>query len=200
MHDARPLPWHESWPLKGRSMFRRGHESRGGHEMTSRFSKTMIVLTTPLLIATLGGCVWRTKEIKEVDRDKGSTVVTAPPSGPVVMSQGATPTAAPPPTVIGPDRSRHVPGRTLAALWRRSCRAVLLGLDSEQPDAAESACSAFGRLASHSLRRRGRRASPPTPRPAGPSPATGCGANIHCLAAPRPAGPQPRDGLRRAHP
>jgi len=80
--------------------------------MTSRFSKTMIVLTTPRLIATLGGCVWRTKEIKEVDRGKGSTVVTAPPSGPVVMSQGATPTAAPPPTVSGQtDRVMYQEGR-----------------------------------------------------------------------------------------
>ena len=85
---------------------------KGGHEMRSRFSKTMLVLTTPLLIAALGGCVWRTKEVREVDRDKGSTVVTAPPSGPVVMSQGATPTAPPPPTVSGQtDRVMYQEGR-----------------------------------------------------------------------------------------
>src|SRR4029453_9689878 len=47
---------------------------------------------------------------------------------------------------IGPDRSRRVPGGTLAALRRRQGHAVLLGLDSERPDAAESASSASGRL------------------------------------------------------
>jgi hypothetical protein len=58
--------------------------------MISRLTKTVtiVAVTTPLLMATLSGCVWRSKET--VERETGAPVVMAPPpaSGPVVMSPG----------------------------------------------------------------------------------------------------------------
>ena len=82
--------------------------------MRRSFSTTMTVMMTPLLIATLGGCAFSSKETKEVEREKGAPVVMAPASGPVVM----TPSPAPAAPAAGPDacRSGHVSGRTLAAL------------------------------------------------------------------------------------
>jgi len=50
--------------------------------MTSGFSKKMIVVMTPLLIATLGGCV--------SEREKGAPVVMAPASGPVCVPRQVT--------------------------------------------------------------------------------------------------------------
>src|SRR5262249_3456309 len=93
---------------------------------------------------------------------------------------------------IGPDRSRHVPGRTLAALWRRSCRAVLLGLDSERPAAAESACSASGRLAFPFASSEGA-ASVPSDASArgGPAPRTPAARPPHVEPPPPPPGPPP---------
>src|SRR5262245_3261083 len=46
---------------------------RGHREMMSRLAKTITVmaLTTPLIAASLGGCIWHTKETKEVERDRG---------------------------------------------------------------------------------------------------------------------------------
>ena len=41
--------------------------------MMSRLAKTITVmaLTTPLIAASLGGCIWHTKETKEVEREGG---------------------------------------------------------------------------------------------------------------------------------
>ena len=83
--------------------------------MMSSFTKTMtmMALTTPLVVATLGGCVWHSKETKEVEREQGAPVVMAPPpsSGPVVLSPGPTPTA-PGPAVAGQtDRVVYQEGR-----------------------------------------------------------------------------------------
>jgi hypothetical protein len=41
--------------------------------MMSRLAKTitMMALTTPLIAASLGGCIWHSKETKEVERDRG---------------------------------------------------------------------------------------------------------------------------------
>jgi len=79
--------------------------------MTSRLTKTVtiIAVTTPLLMATLSGCVWRSKET--VERETGALVVMAPPaSGPVVMSPGS---AAPAPTGVAgqTDRVMYQEGR-----------------------------------------------------------------------------------------
>jgi hypothetical protein len=83
--------------------------------MTSRFSKKLVVVVmTPLLIATLGGCVFSSKETKEVEREKGAAVVMAPASGPVVMTPGATataPTVAPSAVPAPADRVVYQEGR-----------------------------------------------------------------------------------------
>jgi hypothetical protein len=83
--------------------------------MMSRLTKTMtmIAVTTPLLMATLGGCVWHSKETKEIEREQSSPVVMAPPSsGPVVMSPGPAPTAPPPVAASVPtDRVVYQEGR-----------------------------------------------------------------------------------------
>jgi hypothetical protein len=82
--------------------------------MTSRFSKKLVVVMTPLLIATLGGCVFSSKETKEVEREKGAPVVMAPASGPVVMTPGATataPTVAPSAVPTPADRVVYQEGR-----------------------------------------------------------------------------------------
>ena len=64
--------------------------------MISRLTKTVtiVAVATPLLMATLSGCVWRSKET--VERETGAPVVMAPPpaSGPVVMSPGPAAAAA----------------------------------------------------------------------------------------------------------
>ena len=39
---------------------------------------TTMALTTPLLMATLSGCYWHSKEIREVEREQGAPVVMAP--------------------------------------------------------------------------------------------------------------------------
>jgi len=41
--------------------------------MMNRLAKTItvIALTTPLIAASLGGCIWHSKETKEVERDRG---------------------------------------------------------------------------------------------------------------------------------
>ena len=41
--------------------------------MMSRLAKTItvMVLATPLIAASLGGCIWHTKETKEVERERG---------------------------------------------------------------------------------------------------------------------------------
>lgn len=84
----------------------------------SRFTKTMTMtaLTAPLVMAALGGCVWHSKETKEVEtREQASPVVMTPPppsSGPVVMTTGPTPTAPAPPAVSGQtDRVVYQDGR-----------------------------------------------------------------------------------------
>lgn len=49
-------------------------KDREGHKkMMSRLAKTItvMVLTTPLIAASLGGCIWHTKETKEVERERG---------------------------------------------------------------------------------------------------------------------------------
>jgi hypothetical protein len=80
--------------------------------MISRVTKTVtiVAVTTPLLMATLSGCVWRSKET--VERETGAPVVMAPPpaSGPVVMSPGP---AAPAPTGVAgqTDRVMYQEGR-----------------------------------------------------------------------------------------
>jgi hypothetical protein len=80
--------------------------------MISRLTKTVtiVAVTTPLLMATLSGCVWRSKET--VERETGAPVVMAPPpaSDPVVMSPGP---AAPPPTGVACqiDRVMYQEGR-----------------------------------------------------------------------------------------
>jgi hypothetical protein len=42
-------------------------------KMMSRLAKTftVMVLTTPLIVGTLGGCIWHSKETKEVERERG---------------------------------------------------------------------------------------------------------------------------------
>src|SRR6266540_3701946 len=72
--------------------------------MRSGFSKRMIVAMAPLLIATLGGCVYST------EREKGAPVVMAPASGPVVMTQGPTQTA-PAAVPVPADRVVYQEGR-----------------------------------------------------------------------------------------
>ena len=72
--------------------------------MRSGFSKRMIVAMAPLLIATLGGCVYST------EREKGAPVVMAPASGPVVMTQGPTQTA-PAAVPVPADRVMYQEGR-----------------------------------------------------------------------------------------
>jgi hypothetical protein len=81
----------------------------------NRLTKTVttVALTTPLLMATLSGCYWHSKETREVEREQGAPVVMAPPpsSGPVVMSPGPTATA-PAPAVAGQtDRVVYQEGR-----------------------------------------------------------------------------------------
>jgi hypothetical protein len=31
----------------------------------------VMALTTPLIVSTLGGCIWHSKETKEVERERG---------------------------------------------------------------------------------------------------------------------------------
>lgn len=40
--------------------------------MMSRLAKrvAVMVLATPLIVTTLGGCIWHTKETKEVERER----------------------------------------------------------------------------------------------------------------------------------
>lgn len=68
--------------------------------------KTMLVMT-PLLVATLGGCVFSTKET--VEREKGAPVVMAPAAQPVVVAQA--PPAAPAAVPATPDRVVYQEGR-----------------------------------------------------------------------------------------
>ena len=75
--------------------------------MKSGFSatKTMIVMT-PLLMATLGGCVFSTRE---VEREKvGAPVVMAPAANPVVVTPAPV---APAPIPATPDRVIYQEGR-----------------------------------------------------------------------------------------
>ena len=77
--------------------------------MTSGFSKRTIVVMTPLLLATLGGCAMSTTE-----RERGAPVVMAPASGPVVMTPGTTattPTVAPSAVPTPADRVVYQEGR-----------------------------------------------------------------------------------------
>jgi hypothetical protein len=51
----------------------RRKDREGDRKMMSRLAKTVtvMVLATPLIVASLGGCIWHTKETKEVERERG---------------------------------------------------------------------------------------------------------------------------------
>ena len=78
--------------------------------MTSGFSKRTIVVMTPLLLATLGGCAMSTN----TEPQRGAPVVMTPASGPVVMTPGTAPTAtvaAPAAVPVPADRVVYQEGR-----------------------------------------------------------------------------------------
>lgn len=70
--------------------------------MRSSFSKKMTFVMAPLLVATLGGCVYST------ERERGAPVVMAPAAAPVVVSPAPAAPAAVPSTA---DRVVYQEGR-----------------------------------------------------------------------------------------
>lgn len=48
----------------------RRKDREGDRKMPAK-TVTVMVLATPLIVASLGGCIWHTKETKEVERERG---------------------------------------------------------------------------------------------------------------------------------